>query len=124
MTTMINTQRAHDAIDLCSCKMDDVIGRSILLHPSRLADAMVHVSSIHEQAGRTLRYRDTEAGRIAADMADDAALAAQAVREGDCAAFAFLADARFGQRVMLFAAACKLQCIPQNVAQSIAAREG
>jgi hypothetical protein len=112
-------------IDYNTCSMDDVIRRSILLHPLLFASAMRDVSRIHQHAAGTLSYRDTEAKRIAIRMCDDACNVANAIDGIDHAGIGTdPAGWSFSARIMAFSAAARLNCLSFANAQYIAAREG
>lgn len=107
-------------IDYNRCGMDDVIRRSLLLHPSLLADRMRDVARIHHAAACTFSGRDTEGGRIARQMQDTANDVANEITLD----IADPATWTFGARVMTFSAAARLQCLTPALTAGIAAREG
>jgi hypothetical protein len=103
-------------IDYLTCSMDDVINRSLLMHPSVFGDALAAVAKIHRQA------RDTVLTGKSRMVADDMCLKAwamfKAIQDGELVA----ADLDLSSRLMAFSAAAKLNCLSFNVAHSIAAR--
>jgi hypothetical protein len=106
-------------IDYTTCTMNDVIARSLRMHPSLLADACAAAGKIHQQARDTTH--DGKAREIAGDMAKDAWGLFCAIRDGEIDDLAALT---FTQRQIAFAAAARLNCLHFNLAHSIAKREG
>lgn len=105
-------------IDFNTCSMRDVIARSVLLHPSVLADSMRQVQKIHHAAACTFTGKDTPAGRIAAQMRNLASGVAN-----DIALDRLNIEALHPMALLMtFAAAAKLQCLTSAIVTSIAAR--
>lgn len=117
-TTQTTAAPEGRQIDYLTCSMDDVIRRSLLLHPSLLADACARAAMIHAQARDTMH--DGQARKIAGNMAKEAWSLARAVRDNELADPATLT---FTQRQIAFAAAARLNCLHYSLAQAIAKRE-
>lgn len=103
-------------INFLTCSMDDVIARSIALHPSLLAERLRDVATIHSKAAREM-LGDLERG-TAIKMANDCRSAASSVEH-----LGHFVNATFGQRLQAFSAAARLQCLTLSQAQAIAARD-
>jgi hypothetical protein len=116
--SMHATNHLTPEFDYTACTMNDVIARSLLMHPSLLADACAEAGKIHQQARDTMH--DGEARRIAGDMAKVAWGLFCAIRDSELADVAALT---FTQRQIAFAAAAKLNCLHYNLAHEIAKRE-
>lgn len=107
-------------IDFLTCSMDDVIERSLRLHPAALAGAMQDAYRAHDAAANTML--DGPAVRMAREMATVATELRQRLASRLLATRADMACLSFNQRIMLFGAAYKLQCVPLATAMDIAAR--
>lgn len=100
--------------------LDDVIRRSVSMHPSLLADAMRNVAQIHRNAAAT--YIDgphlNAAKKIALDRAHECEETAQWISsDPDAIDPSIWALSR---RIMTFAQAAKLQCLPFSIQAEIA----
>jgi hypothetical protein len=105
-------------IDYTTCAMNDVIARSLRMHPSLLADACAAAGKIHQQARDTMH--DGKAREIAGDMAKVAWGLFCTIRDDELSDVAALT---FTQRQIAFAAAARLNCLHYNLAHKIAMRE-
>jgi hypothetical protein len=85
--------------------IDEVIARSIELHPTLFAEATGKAADVH--LAFVMHTHDREAERIASDMADKLAGFADQLLAG----VAGVQD-DFGLRIMLLDIARKLQCLP------------
>ncbi len=105
-------------IDFMTCGADDVIRRSVICHPSLLADQLRERAKGHTAAYASMLTRDEYAAKIARGMADDCNTIATRLANGGTG------EMTFGQRVIVFSLAARLQCLPHAVAQDILTREG
>lgn len=104
-------------IDFMTATMQDVIARSAAMHPSLMADALRNVASVHSQAAETMRYdRSVQTAKDMAKAARDMARTLADTGSLDPAGLSF------SETVIAFGVACRLQCVPHNVALDIAAR--
>lgn len=111
---------AASGIDFLTCTMDDVIARSILLHPTMLTDMLRSAARTHAEASGTML--DGPAVRMAREMATEAGEVALRVETGLLASAGDCHCLTFSQRIIAFGAAYKLQCVPMSLALEIAAR--
>jgi hypothetical protein len=103
-------------IDFMTCTADDVIARSAICHPSLFADTLREQGRTHIGAYAAMAQRDKYGANVAAGMASDCNTVA------DWIADERRSDLTFGQRVIAFAAAARLQCLSHAVAQDIVSR--
>lgn len=103
-------------INYNTCKMDDVIARSLAMHPSLLGEAIANAAKVHGQARDTMVSGETR--RIAADMATLAWKMVLDIRTDDL----FPCELDFSSRIIAFTAAARLNCLSHLVAADIAAR--
>lgn len=102
---------------LCTaCTPLDVIERSVLLHPSLLAERLRAFANTHADAYACMM--DRRARHIAWRLVDTCRDAAQYVLRGDTLAISQDAD----MYQAAFLAASQLQCIPRSVALEILER--
>jgi hypothetical protein len=102
-------------IDFTTCTAEAVIRRSVICHPSLLADQLRHVAVIHTRSASEMH--DRQARETAARMADDARTIADRLTNGGTG------ELTFGQRIAVFSQAARLQCIPPSLASEIISRE-
>lgn len=97
----------------------DVIGRSLTMHPTLLAESLEHARSVHIPASNVMM--DRPAQRIVVSMADSCAMAANAIRNGadDATLELIMSDTAAWGAALL--AACKLQCLGPGAAHEITA---
>lgn len=107
-------------IDFLTCTMDDVIARSILLHPTMLQDALTKAYRAHLDAATTMV--DGPACRMAHEMSVTALEVRARIASGLLASAGDCHCLTFSQRMLAFGAAYKLQCLPYATAMDIATR--
>lgn len=111
---------AASGIDFLTCTMDDVIARSILLHPTMLQDALTKAYRAHLDAATTMV--DGPACRMAHEMSVTALEVRARIASGLLASAGDCHCLTFSQRMLAFGAAYKLQCLPYATAMDIATR--
>jgi hypothetical protein len=104
-------------IDFMTCTADDVIARSATCHPSLLADTLREQGRTHICAYAAIAAYDKHAGNVAANMASDCNTIAERLADDGTTG-----DLTFGQRIIAFGAAARLQCVPHAAQRSIASR--
>jgi len=104
-----------DDIDFMTCSADDVIARSLRLHPSLYAEALFAAANTHTQAA-ALMVHDATAREVAKRCAADCNNVALAVGRGH------LGTLSFGERIQAFTVACRLQCVNFALAKAIIGR--
>ena len=104
-----------DDIDFMTCSADDVIARSLRLHPSLYAEALFAAANTHTQAA-ALMVHDATAREFAKRCAADCYNVALAVGRGH------LGTLSFGERIQAFTVACRLQCVNFALAKAIIGR--
>lgn len=102
-------------IDFMNCTADDVITRSVTCHPTLFCEELRRVARIHCQAMNTLL--DCEARRVADKMATDCLLLSNRLEDSGT-----IGELTFGQRIIAFSAAARLQCVTNQLAHSIISR--
>ena len=102
-------------INFMTCSADDVIARSVVCHPSLLAEGMRERAKAHIDAHLAMMPRD--AAKVAQGMADDCYLISHRLEDGEG-----LGQLTFGQKIMLYSLAAKLQCLSHSLAQDILSR--
>lgn len=104
------------AIDFMTCSATDVIARSAICHPSLFADTLREQARTHISAYSAIAARDKYAANVAAGMASDCNTVAEWI------AAERRSELTYGQRIIAFSAAARLQCLPYAVAQDILSR--
>ena len=104
-------------INFMTCSADDVIARSVTCHPSLLAEGMRQRAKAHIDAHLAMLPRDAYAAKVAQGMADDCYLISHRLEDGKG-----LGQLTFGQKIMLYSLAAKLQCLTHSQAQDILSR--
>ena len=113
-----------DDIDFMTCSADDVIARSLRLHPSLYAEALFAAANTHTQAA-ALMVHDATAREVAKRCAADCHNVALAVGPPQApllTAWINLGTLSFGERIQAFTVACRLQCINFALAKAIIGR--
>jgi hypothetical protein len=101
-------------IDFMTCSADDVIARSVVCHPSMLADQLCATAAIHERSAAEMH--DRLARETAERMARDARTIADRLANGGTG------ELTHGQTIIVFSAAARLQCISHGLAADIVGR--
>ena len=103
------------AINFNTCSADDVIERSVICHPSLLADQLREQAKGHVDAATM--SRDAYAAIVVQGMADDCCTVADRLTNDGK-----VDDLTFGQKIIVYSLAARLQGLSHSLAQSIMTR--
>jgi aminoglycoside N3'-acetyltransferase len=111
------TQTMYE-INFATCTLEDVIERSATCHPGLFADTLREQARTHISAYSSIAAYDRHAGNVAANMASDCnTMAERLASDGD------IGELTFGQRIIAFGIAARLQCVPHAAQRDIARRD-
>ena len=107
-------------IDFTTCKMKDVIDRSITCHPSLYVEKLRAIRNIHLNHALVTLNRD--AARIARNMADEAKYIAISIEDGSACADWCIPTNNLNATLIAFQAAAALQGLTRVQMLDIAER--